>query len=528
MTWQAQTMMPSVRAGPASSRSTDHEESNDDIHSAAVPASDEIFRGYLSDEPGASDTDDPEIEATGKRDGSNLHSASHADDNRRDKAEKTLTAATRKRAKRNVPANAQEAHHKERVKGLNAIEKLVDSKRYQFVAGLNGLQASRAHCIQSHLHMIIHNKCSGTEASKLAAESHGFAANWGGRLVHVWVRKWLESRELLESMKGRHVKYYTLLDDPNICMQLHSFMRSNKWSMNSKKLAKFSKGQMVPQVAEQYLRQLVHTEMPQELKKYMELELFPRIHLKVSKGISLHTTLRWLHQEGFHSQANDGRARSWLPKGEQPLKKKGVGHGMHQSDASQSLEYRKDYEGYWNSEKFVKQVSCSDSEKIISAFERKHGPGFQACIFVDHSQGHSAYAEDALLVSRMNMWPGGKQAHMQDGWFIRNGQRFTQPMNFSPDHPEYPDQLKGMKHLNSIEFFWGAVKKYLRDNCDCTFKTLQENPPKALTSMFRWLNAYRTGLDAKDAQFQVRAFSSTKYKSHQRVPETVAHQLDVL
>ena len=31
----------------------------------------------------------------------------------------------------------------------------------------------------------------------------------------------------------------------------------------------------------------------------MDLELFPRIHLKVSRGISLRTACRWLHREGF-------------------------------------------------------------------------------------------------------------------------------------------------------------------------------------------------------------------------------------
>jgi hypothetical protein len=31
---------------------------------------------------------------------------------------------------------------------------------------------------------------------------------------------------------------------------------------------------------------------------------------------------------------------------------------------------------------------------------------------VDNSQGHSAYAADALVVSQMNMKPGGKQTHM--------------------------------------------------------------------------------------------------------------------
>jgi hypothetical protein len=37
--------------------------------------------------------------------------------------------------------------------------------------------------------------------------------------------------------------------------------------------------------------------------------------------------------------------------------------------------------------------------------------------------------------------------------------------------------------LNFIEFFWGAMKKWLREYCDYTFQTLQENLPKALASV---------------------------------------------
>ena len=67
------------------------------------------------------------------------------------------------------------------------------------------------------------------------------------------------------------------------------------------------------------------------------------------------------------TQANDGKKKSWVHKNEHALKKKGVGRGIHQSDVicstvgwvkavSQSLEYGKNYEGYWNRELFVKQV----------------------------------------------------------------------------------------------------------------------------------------------------------------------------
>ena len=92
--------------------------------------------------------------------------------------------------------------------------------------------------------------------------------------------------------------------------------------------------------------------------------------------------------------------------------------------------------------------------------------------------------------------------------------------------------------LNLIEFFWGAVKRYLQECCDMSFDTLKENMPVALKSvpldtirkwehrMHRWMNAYREGLDTCQAQLKVKTFSSTKYKSHRRVPETVAATFD--
>lgn len=67
------------------------------------------------------------------------------------------------------------------------------------------------------------------------------------------------------------------------------------------------------------------------------------------------------------AQAHDGEKMSWVWQGEQPLKKKGAGRGLHQSDficstvgwlkeASKTLEYGKNFDGFWNGELFVKQV----------------------------------------------------------------------------------------------------------------------------------------------------------------------------
>ena len=73
--------------------------------------------------------------------------------------------------------------------------------------------------------------------------------------------------------------------------------------MNPEKLVEFSKEKMVPTVAAQYLKHIMEIEMPQGLKKYMELELFPRIQLKPgSKGILVATAHRFLRREGFQFQ----------------------------------------------------------------------------------------------------------------------------------------------------------------------------------------------------------------------------------
>jgi hypothetical protein len=68
------------------------------------------------------------------------------------------------------------------------------------------------------------------------------------------------------------------------------------------------------------------------------------------------------------AQANDSWVKSRVFEDQHSLQKKGAGQGIHQSDvicstvgwlkdASQSLVYGKNYDGYWTGELFIKQVS---------------------------------------------------------------------------------------------------------------------------------------------------------------------------
>lgn len=401
-----------------------------------------VFAGYLSDLP-MSDESDMDEELDSEMPDQDEESGHKFAAETRSRPFLAPQLPPLKRQRLEIPAwlarqQKQAQNKKDLEQALDDIEKLVQSKKEVFDAGQHGLQAYRARSIQSCLWMIIRNKRGRIEASKRAAEGQGFSEQWGGRMVRHWVRRWVEARELPVSSRGRHTKTFSLYDDPAIRDELRSFVRSNKWAMNPEKLVQFSKDKMVPAAAKQYLEHITDIEMPQGLKNYMELELFPRLQLKSIKGISLPTARRLLRREGFcfqeykkslyydgherpdvindrqarflpemaqyksrlveyvvgdvgkellktpdnyvetrivlcshdemTAQANDDAGRGWLR--EQRLRKKGVGRGVHQSDvicptigwleeASQTLEYGKNYEGYWTGELFIKQVIIS-------------------------------------------------------------------------------------------------------------------------------------------------------------------------
>ena len=210
----------------------------------------------------------------------------------------------RKRQKRDIPVLkarqiARDGKFQILRSALVDIEKLIRSRKTKFEGGARGLQSYRAQAIESYLRLVVEKGRKGIPASETAAEGLGFARGWGGRQVRRWVRVWLNDRDLPKSERGCHVKVKSLFEDPSIKAELRTYLRSNKWALNPEKLKNFTNQKLLPDEAAKYCHEVCDKEMPQGLKKYMELELFPRIHMKVGKGISLSTARRWLQCEGF-------------------------------------------------------------------------------------------------------------------------------------------------------------------------------------------------------------------------------------
>ena len=84
---------------------------------------------------------------------------------------------------------------------------------------------------------------------------------------------------------------------------------------------------------------------------------------------------------------------------------------------------RKNHDGYWR----AKDVLAQFEEKAVPLFEALH-PDKEFIFVFDNSTNQGSRAEDALIVSKMNMGPGGQQPLMREGWYFQNEEKFIQSM----------------------------------------------------------------------------------------------------
>lgn len=240
-------------------------------------------------------------------------------------------------------------------------------------------------------------------------------------------------------------------------------------------------------------------------------------------------------------------------------------HAGLPSSARVLLEYGAEKEGYWNSERFIKNVK--DAVKIA---EFKYPPRRNTLVFIfDQSSCHKAYAENALNASRMNVRPGGKQPCMRDTVWAGRVQKLVRDdgvpkgmkavleergvntermkandmrtvLSFHDDFISEKTMVekivteKGHKcvylpkfhcELNPIERVWGQAKVYSRAHTNFTLVGLRSIINPALDSVstdlmrkyFRRVLEYeRAYLEGKKAGKELEAAVKV-YKSHRRV-----------
>ena len=235
--------------------------------------------------------------------------------------------------------------------------------------------------------------------------------------------------------------------------------------------------------------------------------------------------------------------------------------------ARRSIEYGENRDGYWTSERFLEQLK--DSTQIVECkYPREQG--YKVIWIFDHSSCHGAYADDALLASRMNAKPGGKQTKLRDtNWdgqvqrmvfnvgvpkgliqVLKERGRYRKGMVLDEmraeisGHPDFKNEKTKIEHflngkgysciflpkfhceLNPIERCWGQAKRYTRAHCNYTIGGLRKNVPQGLDCVtvdnvrnyFRNARHYMFGyLQGVSGGPELEKLVKKIYKSHRRV-----------
>ena len=172
--------------------------------------------------------------------------------------------------------------------------------------------------------------------------------------------------------------------------------------------------------------------------------------------------------------ANDGKNDLWLEDGENYIRKKSAGlsimisefqcpcHGTMKASGLTSREIFKagtDRQVWWTSADMVRQLETN----VIKVFDELH-PGCTGVFLFDHSSNHGAYADDALVVSRMTLnekeYPLTKQYQFRDTIVKLRDNNTILKQSFFYDKSIETIDKRGRKKVKKVKYFKSSVNVY--------------------------------------------------------------------
>ncbi|CAG8752763.1 5291_t:CDS:2, partial [Cetraspora pellucida] len=315
------------------------------------------------------------------------------------------------------------------------------------------------------------------------------------------------------------------------------YLHTYKFTLKITEFVKFIKNEVIPALGIEEKTTISHTTASywhKFLQKFAEL----RKRIAIYEDENLNQIILFLllpeivpiTQDESLFYAKDGAVKAWGPEDESQLHQKLQDLSIYVSDfICESIGCLQ-----FSEEKCAINDLLPDDEQLIYT---------ETCVVMHAGTNYNGYcnynafADNALVVTRMNMKDGSKQPLLCDGqkpnssihiMIFTDIDSVVKPKAAGHMCMFYP---KFHCELNYIELFWAETKRYSCLHCDYMFKSLQEVVLYALefvslTKIHQfarhyecYMSAYKLGLTGKAAVFAVKW-----YRSHHCVPTSVLEE----
>ncbi|KAG2211566.1 hypothetical protein INT45_003504 [Circinella minor] len=315
----------------------------------------------------------------------------------------------------------------------------------------------RLQCVHHFLTYSLQGMNKTQASAKAANELWSNPSSYRPYIIQAWAKEYINFGFISPHRQGKHAKRSSLLNDEDVARKGYKY-RANKKDV-------YFDGHERTDVVE------YRNEWSKRMMEYKKLMK------DFTEGSIIEPNLEPNQQEHvlvtqdectFYS--NDSKRDMWLMEGENLLLKKNPGMSImvsefqcpcHGTMRIKGWTSRKLFcagqnrDGYWDHQDLLKQLQ----EDVIPLFESLH-PNAKGIFIFDQSSNHGAYANNALVASRMPLGPKPADEmepfKFKDTTYIRDEELHVQAMYIKKDIIQ--ERKNGKSKLKKIIYFKGIQK----------------------------------------------------------------------